>query len=135
MRLLIGIVVVFASVLGGFILMGGHLAVLWQPVEIVIIIGSGIGGFVISNTKTVLRETFRTVVAVARDRRTTKNDYLDVIALLYALLRQAKSKGVAQIEADIERPADSALADSHESDQIDIGLSAPTLSIHESVCG
>lgn len=109
MRLLFGIAVVFASVLGGFAAMGGHLAVLWQPVEIVIIIGSGIGGFVIANNPSVLKETLRTVALVASGRRTTKNDYLDLIALLYALLRIAKSKGTAQIETDIDKPEDSAL--------------------------
>lgn len=109
MRLMFGLIAVFASVLGGFAAMGGRLGVLWQPVEIVIIIGAGIGGFVIANSPTVLRETLRTVGAVARGRRTTKNDYLDVIALVYGVLRIAKSKGMSQIESDIDRPADSPL--------------------------
>ncbi|MCG5240930.1 flagellar motor stator protein MotA [Azospirillum doebereinerae] len=109
MRLLFGLIAVFASVLGGFAAMGGRMAVLWQPVEIVIIIGAGIGGFVIANSPTVLRESLRTVGAVARGRRTTKNDYLDVIALVYGLLRVAKSKGMSQIEGDIDRPSDSPL--------------------------
>jgi chemotaxis protein MotA len=109
MRLLFGLIAVFASVLGGFAAMGGRMAVLWQPVEIVIIIGAGVGGFVIANSPTVLRETLRTVGAVARGRRTTKNDYLDVIALVYGLLRVAKSKGMSQIEGDIDRPSDSPL--------------------------
>lgn len=107
MRLMFGLIVVFVSVLGGFAAMGGRLAVLWQPVEIVIIIGAGIGGYVIANTPAVLRDTMRTVGAVARGRRTSKNDYLDVIALVYALLRVAKSKGMSQVEADIDRPQDS----------------------------
>ena len=107
MRLLFGIVAVFASVLGGFAAMGGRLGVLWQPVEIIIIIGAGLGGYVISNTPTVLRETMRTVGNVATGRRTSKNDYLDLIALLFALLRIAKSKGMSQIEADIDRPTES----------------------------
>ncbi|HYH20740.1 MAG TPA: flagellar motor stator protein MotA [Azospirillum sp.] len=107
MRLLFGIVAVFLSVLGGFAAMGGRMGVLWQPVEIVIIIGAGIGGYVIANTPNVLRDTLGTVGAVARGRRTRKADYLDVIALLYALLRVAKSKGMSQIEADVDRPSDS----------------------------
>lgn len=109
MRILFGIVLVFASVLGGFAAMGGHMIVLWQPVEILIIVGAGIGGFVIANTPAVLKETLRTVGLVTSGRRTTKSDYLDLIALLYALLRVAKSKGTQQIEQDIDKPEESAL--------------------------
>ena len=66
MRLLFGIVAVFLSVLGGFAAMGGRMGVLWQPVEIVIIVGAGIGGYVIANSMAVLRATVRTIGAVAR---------------------------------------------------------------------
>jgi chemotaxis protein MotA len=109
MRLLFGIVLVFASVLGGFFVMGGRMGVLWQPVEILIIVGAGIGGYVIANAPVVLKETAGTVLAVARGRRIRKRDYLELISLLYALLRQAKSKGLSQIENDIERPQESPL--------------------------
>jgi chemotaxis protein MotA len=109
MRLLFGIIVVFASVLGGFAAMGGHMPILWQPVEVLIIVGAGIGGYVIANSRTILKETVGTIAAVARGRRTAKDDYLDLISLLYALLRQAKSKGLSQIEADIDDPSNSAI--------------------------
>ncbi len=115
MRLLFGIVAVFLSVLGGFVAMGGRLGVLWQPVEIVIIIGAGIGGYVIANAPPVLRGTLRTIGAVARGRRTSKDEYLELIALLYALLRQAKSKGMSHIESDIDKPEDSPIFAQHPS--------------------
>ncbi|MBP2296022.1 flagellar motor stator protein MotA [Azospirillum rugosum] len=115
MRLLFGIVAVFLSVLGGFVAMGGRLGVLWQPVEIVIIIGAGIGGYVIANAPPVLRGTLRTIGAVARGRRTSKDEYLELIALLYALLRQAKSKGMSHIEGDIDKPEDSPIFAQHPS--------------------
>jgi chemotaxis protein MotA len=104
MRLLFGALAVFASVFGGFVFMGGNIYVLWQPNEFLIIVGSGIGGYVIANTPAVLRETLRSVGAIMSGRRVTKNEYLDVISLLYALLRAAKSKGMSSIEADIDRP-------------------------------
>ncbi|PWC37822.1 flagellar motor stator protein MotA [Azospirillum sp. TSO35-2] len=109
MRLMFGLIAVFASVLGGFYAMGGRLGVLWQPVEIVIIIGAGIGGFAIANSPSVLRDTLRAVGAIARGRNTPKNDYLDMIALVYSLMRVAKSKGMSQIEPDIDQPQDSPL--------------------------
>ncbi|HYG86958.1 MAG TPA: flagellar motor stator protein MotA [Azospirillum sp.] len=109
MRLLLGIIAVFLSVFGGFATMGGRMAVLWQPVEIIIIIGAGIGGYVIANTLPVLKETARTIGFLVRGRKTSKNDYIDLISLLYSLLRVAKSKGMSQIESDIDRPSDSPL--------------------------
>ena len=54
MRLIIGVVVVFACVFGGYAANGGHVAVLWQPFEFVIILGAAIGAFVIGNTGPVL---------------------------------------------------------------------------------
>jgi len=44
MFVIIGIVMVFAWVLGGYVAMGGKLFVLWQPFEVVIIVGAAIGG-------------------------------------------------------------------------------------------
>jgi len=109
MRLLFGIVAVFASVIGGFIAMGGSMRVLWQPFEALIIIGAGAGGYVISNNGAVLRATLTAIGRIAAGRVTTKAEYLDLISLLHTLLRTAKSKGMSQIEPDIDNPAGSAL--------------------------
>ena len=57
MFFIIGVVVVFGSVIGGYMGAGGHLDVLWQPFEGVIIFGAGIGAYIISNPKTVLGGT------------------------------------------------------------------------------
>ena len=40
MTFLIGMIIVFGCLLGGFAAMGGHIAVLWQPFEYIIILGS-----------------------------------------------------------------------------------------------
>ena len=50
MRLIIGAIIVFACVFGSYAAMGGHLEVLWQPFEFVIILGAAIGAFIIGNT-------------------------------------------------------------------------------------
>lgn len=107
MRLLIGLVAVFVSVLGGFVGMGGNIYVLWQPLEFVIIVGAGFGAYVIANTPTVLWESMRTLTGIVVGRRVRKGDYLDLISLLYAVLRAAKSKGMTSIENDIDHPEDS----------------------------
>ena len=57
MRLLIGILIVVGSVIGGYMGVGGHLYVLWQPFEFVIILGAAMGAYVIGNTGPVLKQT------------------------------------------------------------------------------
>lgn len=54
MFVIIGIVTVFVCVLGGYVAMGGKLAVLWQPFEVVIIVGAAIGAVIIGNQKSVI---------------------------------------------------------------------------------
>ncbi|WP_313901564.1 motility-associated protein, partial [Methylobacterium sp. J-076] len=49
MRLLVGTLIVFGCVFGSYAQMGGHLQVLWQPFEFVIILGAAIGAFIIGN--------------------------------------------------------------------------------------
>lgn len=107
MRFLIGTVLVGLSVLGGFIAMGGHLHVLWQPFEALIIVGSAIGAYVIANSMSVLRDTVRTLRSLIGGRRQTRAEYLDLISLLYTILRVAKSKGMMSLEKDIDNPTES----------------------------
>ena len=66
MFFIIGVVVVFGSVIGGYMGAGGHLDVLWQPFEVVIIFGAGIGAFIISNPKTVLGGTAKVMGPLLR---------------------------------------------------------------------
>ena len=57
MFFIIGFVVVCASVVGGYMGAGGHLEVLWQPFEFVIIFGAAIGAFIIGNPQSVISGT------------------------------------------------------------------------------
>ena len=57
MRLIVGILIVIGCVVGGYLGVGGHLYVLWQPFEFVIILGAAVGAFVIGNTGAVLKQT------------------------------------------------------------------------------
>ena len=54
MFFIIGFLLVFGSVIGGYMALGGHLDVLWQPFEFVIIGGGAIGAFVIANPKRII---------------------------------------------------------------------------------
>ena len=76
MFVIIGIVVVFASVLGGYAAMGGKLGVLWQPFEAVIIIGAAIGAFIIGNPKSVIGRMAKAFGHAMKGPKYSKDDYL-----------------------------------------------------------
>jgi hypothetical protein len=79
MRLIIGIVVVFASVLGGYMALGGHLEVLFQPFEAVIILGAAIGAFIIGNSGAVLKQTLGIFGTLFRGPRYNKAAYVELL--------------------------------------------------------
>ena len=49
-----GSALVIVCVLGGFSAIGGNLAVLWQPFELLIIIGASLGAYIVANPSHVL---------------------------------------------------------------------------------
>lgn len=62
MLVVIGYLVVIATVFGGFVLSGGSLGSLFQPVELLIIGGAGIGAFIVGNNMKSLKATGRALV-------------------------------------------------------------------------
>lgn len=104
-----GAVIVILSVLGGYIANGGHMYVLWQPFEILIIVGAAGGAFIIGNPKTVLAKTGSALGQMMKGPRHTKESYLELLGLMYAIFRIAKSKGMLTLEAHVENPEESDL--------------------------
>jgi chemotaxis protein MotA len=100
---------VIASVVGGYMANGGHMAVLWQPFELVIILGAAIGGFVTANRKPVLVETGKAVGALLKAEKYDKGAYLELLSLLYAVFKLSKTKGALALEQHVEKPDDSTL--------------------------
>ena len=92
MFFIIEFVVVTASVVGGYMGAGGHMAVLWQPLEFVIIFGAAIGAFVIGNPKTVLSGTAKAFGPLLKGSRYTKTSYLELLGVLYAVFRLATKR-------------------------------------------
>jgi chemotaxis protein MotA len=106
MNLFIGLLIVMGSVLGGFAAMGGNLAVLWQPWELVMIIGAALGAYIIANPKSVIRDTLWSVVGLMRGRVHTQEEYLELFAMLYMLFRQGKDN-LHKLEKDFDDPMNS----------------------------
>ena len=108
MFLIIGLIVVFASVIGGYSV-HGNLSVLWQPLEFLIIIGALVGAFIISSPKPVLVGTLKAFGTAVKGAQYKQVHYLELLGVLYAVFRLAKSKGDLALEAHVEKPEESAL--------------------------
>ena len=106
---IIGSVVVAASVFGGFLWSGGHLLALWHPSEIVVICGAALGAFMISNPPKVSKQAFAQALALPKGARYQRDEYVDLLKLVYDILVKMRKEGLLAIEADIEKPEESAL--------------------------
>jgi chemotaxis protein MotA len=113
MLVIVGIVLVTLSVLGGFVLAGGPLLVLIQPVELLMIIGAAGGGLLIGTSPSTLKQLVQQVLASLKPSPYTKGLYLDCLQLQYELLVKAKKNGLISLEKDLTAPADSAIFQNH----------------------
>ena len=109
MMVIVGIVVVLGSVIGGYLANGGHLIVLFQPFEVMIIVGAAIGGFIIANRKPVLSGAAKAIPGLLKAEAFNKDAYLELLTLLYAIFKMAKTKGALVLEQHVEKPDESAL--------------------------
>ena len=109
MLVVVGYVIVFASVFGGFALSGGHLAAMLQPLELLIIGGAALGAFIVGNPFKVVKSTFAALPTLLKGSRYPKSVYMELMALLYELLGKIRKEGMMSIERDIEDPQASAL--------------------------
>ncbi len=105
----IGAVIVFASVIGGYMAPGGHLDVLWQPFEFVIIFGAGIGAYLIANAKPVLAGTGMALGTLLKGPKYNRTSYMELLGVLFALFKLAKTKGDLALESHVENPEESPL--------------------------
>ena len=108
MFVIIGIVVVLGCVVGGFLLEGGHLAVLIQPIEVLIIGGAAIGSFLISSPKSVVTGTIKHMLHVFTAKEPSASDYQDLLTLLFELMNIARKDGIVALEPHVNNPEQSA---------------------------
>lgn len=107
MTFIIGMVIVFGSLLGGFAAMGGHIGVLWQPFEYVIILGSAIGTFFVANPMKVVKDSFKGIMEAIKEATPKPRDYLDTLSILYALMRELRTKTRTEMEVHVDNPGES----------------------------
>lgn len=109
MFVLVGIVIVFGAVIGGYLLEKGHLMVLFQPAELVIIGGAAFGTLFIANPISVVIDIFKSLGRVLKPSPYTKAFYLETLKMLYELFNHARKNGLVQLESDIEEPHNSSI--------------------------
>ena len=105
---IIGIVVVFGAVIGGYLMEKGHLLVLMQPAELVIIGGAAIGTVLVANPLRILKKIVGGVVGVFGGSKFTKQRYLESLKMMYDLFNRVRKEGLGALEADIDDPQKSA---------------------------
>ncbi len=107
MFVIIGIVVVVISVVGGFMFAGGEVVLLIQPAEFVVIIGAAIGSLLISAPLAVIKKIVKTIPGVFKSHTHTKEEYLELLKAFNDLFLLAQREGLLAIEKHIENPDES----------------------------
>jgi len=106
MLVIVGAVIVLVSVLGGFAIAGGKMLALYQPAEILIIVGSALGALIIANPLGVIKSAIGQLKGIMAGSF-VKQDYLDVLVMMYEVFNVARRDGLVGLENHIEHPEES----------------------------
>ncbi|RMF17422.1 MAG: flagellar motor stator protein MotA, partial [Alphaproteobacteria bacterium] len=109
MFIIIGLIVVLGMVFGGFVLSGGKFEIILHalPHELMVIFGGAVGAFIIANQMGVIKGALGGIVKAFKGPKWTKEDYKDLLALLFLLIKTMRTKGVVAVEQHIEKPEES----------------------------
>jgi len=108
MFFIVGIVIVMGCIFGGYSV-HGDMGILWQPIEFVIILGAGIGAFIIANPKKTVTGSLKAFGTLVKGPAYKKDNYLELLSVLYSTFKLAKSKGDLALEPHVANPHDSTL--------------------------
>ncbi len=106
MLLVVGSLVVIAAVLGGYLMEGGHVLLLNQPAEFVIIGGAALGTLVIGTPVAIIKELIHQITRLF-GAPPGRKDYSDLLVMLYELFRVVQSTGVMALESHFDSPKES----------------------------
>jgi chemotaxis protein MotA len=108
---IVGLVLLFGCVFGGFIMAGGHMAPIIKaaPVETFIIGGAALSAMIIGNSMTIIKGTFGGIGKIISGPKFNKQDYLDVIFLVSKIMKLLKAEGAVALESHVESPEASAI--------------------------
>ncbi|MGA2561595.1 MAG: flagellar motor stator protein MotA [Terracidiphilus sp.] len=106
---IIGIVVVFGAVIGGFLMEHGKMAVLVQPAELIILLGASIGTLLVANPIHVIKGVIAGLLGILRGSPFDKTRYLNTLKMMYQFLNKVRKEGLLSVEMDVEKPKESSI--------------------------
>lgn len=106
---IIGILVVFGAIIGGFLMEKGQLAVLVQPAELIIIAGAAAGTVLIANPLRIVKAIVSGLLGSLKGSPFTKARYLNTLKMMYQFLNKVRKEGLLSVEMDVEKPKESAI--------------------------
>ena len=109
MFIILGYLIVFFSVFGSYVALGGSLGALYQPFEFLLIGGAALGGYVAASNGRSIAMLFPALKGAMKSSPYNKALYMELMSLLFALLTKARRDGMMAVEADIEDPKQSAI--------------------------
>ncbi|WP_395010092.1 flagellar motor stator protein MotA [Undibacterium sp.] len=109
MLVIVGYIVVCGSVFGGFALAGGHMAILFQPIELLMIGGAAVGASLVGNSTKTLKASLKAIPSIFKGSKYNKAMYMELMTMLFDVLTKIRKEGLMSIEGDIEKPEESPL--------------------------
>ncbi len=106
---IIGIVIVLGAVVGGFLMEKGHLLVLLQPAELLIIGGAALGTLLVANPTHILKGIFSGLMSVLSGSKFNKVRYLNTLKMMFEFLNKIRKEGLLSVEMDVEKPNESSI--------------------------
>jgi chemotaxis protein MotA len=107
--IIIGYVIVLGCIFGSFVMAGGHLGALFQPLELLMIGGGALGAFVVANDTKVIKATKKVLPKLFKGSKYSRELYIQLLLLLFRLLTKIRTEGLMSIESDVEEPEQSPL--------------------------
>jgi len=107
MKFIIGLIIITSGLIVGYTASGGNLAALWQPFEVVIILGGATGAFIIAYPTKVIFGTLKGILALFKGQKYKKESYMELLGLMFKLFSKARKEGLMALEADIDEPHES----------------------------
>src|SRR5271166_4551333 len=107
MLAIIGILIVFGAVVGGYLIEKGHIAVLLQPAELLIIAGAGLGTLLIANPPRILKRIVAALLQTFKGSTVGKQRYLYLFRMMYNFMNKVRREGLLAVESDVEEPMES----------------------------
>jgi chemotaxis protein MotA len=111
MNLIIGLVIAFGCTIGGYVAEGGKIEVLLEaaPMEIVIMGGTALAGFIIGSPGILIKRTGRAFKLLLSGAKFNKASYIELLSMMYQMFKLAKLKGMLALEAHVEKPEESSI--------------------------